>query len=93
MRAARVVDQDVNNIRFGARPPDKFFNAGGFGHVQRVNMGLARARLPGFSGDGFEAVQAPRAQEQFAMLRAKRARRSSAKSTRSARDQNRFAGQ
>ena len=44
-------------------------------------MGLHRAGLAGFGGDGFKAVQAARAQEQFAMLRAKRPRRSRAKST------------
>ena len=97
MRAAGVVDQNVklSAIRlppsdFFPRPRNKFFDAGRFRDIKKMKMRLACPGLFHFHGDCFQAVNAPRAQQQFCAGRAKRARRRRAETGRCAGDENPF---
>ena len=99
VRAAGVVDQDVQDLPlcpafrspdFGLRPGDERFHAGRFGHVQGVKMRLRRAGLARFGGDFFQAVNAPRAEQEFRAFRAERPGRRRAEAAGRAGDEHPF---
>ena len=93
MSAAGVVDQNVQilpSADFLPRPEDKFFDAGRLCDIQKMKMRLPCPGFPCFSGDFFQAINAPGAEQQLGAFRAKCPGRRRAKPGRRAGDENPF---
>ena len=74
MRAAGVVDQDVDSPGDSANPRSEFLDTGSFCDVKEVRMGRGRAELFAFLCHFLNAFGAARAEQQIASLASESAR-------------------